>query len=213
MPERAVLFVDGSNWYHSLRKIGVDDLGRLSYSAISRKLADGRDWIATRYYIGQVRQEGNLALYAQQRRFLAALQAEDQKISIHFGRLEPRTESNPAAEELKRYLAGLTTRIDPAVYRTLVDLAQRHATLDLIVEKAVDVMLAVDLVTMAQRGEFDAAYILSADGDFTPAVGVARGFGKKVFAASAGPAAQLATVVNTFIRLKKSWFDDCYRKG
>lgn len=211
MTERAILFIDGSNWYHSLRNIELDDLGRLSYSQISRKLVGARDWVATRYYIGQVRQEGNVALYASQRRFLAALEAEDPRITVLFGRLEKRPDTNPAAQELKQYLAQLTTRIDPTVYHHLVGLAQRHASTEVLIEKAVDVKLAVDLVAMAQRDEFETAYVLSADGDFTPAVEIVRSFGKKVFAASAGPGAQLAGAVNTFIRLKRAWFDDCYR--
>lgn len=63
---------------------------------------------------------------------------------------------------------------------------------------------------MAERDQFDAAYLLSADGDYTPAVEVVRGHGKKVYAVSAGPGAQLASVVNTFIPVDRSWFDDCF---
>jgi uncharacterized LabA/DUF88 family protein len=75
----------------------------------------------------------------------------------------------------------------------------------------VDVMIAVDMVTMAVRGEFDAAYLLSADGDFTPLVEAVRSLDKKVHGASPGPAAQLAAVVNAFIPLSREWFIDCYR--
>ena len=57
-------------------------------------------------------------------------------------------------------------------------------------EKAVDVMLAVDLGLMAERGGFDTSYLLSADGDFTPAVEAARSSGKKVFAVSASQGAK-----------------------
>jgi uncharacterized LabA/DUF88 family protein len=78
-------------------------------------------------------------------------------------------------------------------------------------EKAVDVMLAVDLVLMAQRDELDTAYILSCDGDFTPAVKAARECGKTVFAASCGMGAKLAREVKSFIRLEPPWFTDCYR--
>ena len=48
------------------------------------------------------------------------------------------------------------------------------------VEKAVDVQIAVDMIAMAQRGEYDAAYLLSADGDFTPAVEEVLNIGRKV---------------------------------
>jgi uncharacterized LabA/DUF88 family protein len=78
-------------------------------------------------------------------------------------------------------------------------------------EKAVDVQLAVDMVTMATRDEYDCAYLLSADGDFTGAVDYVRSLGKKVFAASPLHGAQIAKVVNTFIPLKAAWFDNgCY---
>lgn len=70
-------------------------------------------------------------------------------------------------------------------------------------------MLAVDMVVMAERNEFDAAYLLSADGDFTPAVKAIRFHNKKVYAASVAPGAQLASVANSYIRLKPDWFDDC----
>ena len=53
-------------------------------------------------------------------------------------------------------------------------------------------MLAVDMVLLAERGEYDAAYLLSADGDFTPAVRATRELGRKVYVASAarGPSLQ-----------------------
>jgi uncharacterized LabA/DUF88 family protein len=61
------------------------------------------------------------------------------------------------------------------------------------------------MVVMATRN--DAAYLLSADGDFIGAVSYVRSLGKKVFAASPNRSAQLAKVVNTFIPLSRSWFN------
>jgi len=55
MTARAVLFVDGSNWYHGLKEAGVD-LGRLDYVKMATKLVGPRQWIALRYYVGQVKQ-------------------------------------------------------------------------------------------------------------------------------------------------------------
>lgn len=92
-----------------------------------------------------------------------------------------------------------------------MQMALSHRRAEVMVEKAVDVMLAVDLVVMAERNEFDAAYLLSADGDFTPAVAAARAVGKKVYAASPARGAQLAAAVNSFISLKREWFSECYR--
>jgi uncharacterized LabA/DUF88 family protein len=211
MPDRAILFVDGNNWYHSLRDSGVTDLAALNYAKISRKLLGPRDWLETRYYIGQVQAHGNPRLYAEQRRFLASLQATDHRITCHLGRLEPRIVQNAAAQELRQYLSRLPARIDKRVYHDLIGLAQRHERAPVFVEKAVDVMLAVDMVVMAERHRYDAAFLLSADGDFTPVVTAVRATGKRIYAASPAQGAQLGAVVNSFIRLDKGWFHDCYR--
>lgn len=211
MADRAILFIDGNNWYHGLRDhLGLQDILELDYSAISKKLLGPRDWLGTRYYIGQVKQQGNIRLYAGQRRFLGRLAATDRRISYHLGRLESRRVRNEAAAELLQYLTSLNVRIDPSVFHDLMTLAQKHRQVSVLVEKAVDVHLAVDLVMMAERDEYDAAYLLSADGDFTPAVDAVRSLNKKIYAASPLYGAQLAAVVNAFIRLDAPWFNDCY---
>ena len=50
MADRAVIYVDGNNWYHSISDLGVKNLGRLDYAKISTKLVRARQWIATRYH-------------------------------------------------------------------------------------------------------------------------------------------------------------------
>ncbi len=210
MADRAVVFIDGNNWYHALREAGLDDLGRFNYKALSERLLGPRQWIGTRYYIGRVPQDYSPQLYADQRRFLAALEATtDKRITTHLGRLESRSVESPAAKELLRYLAALKTPIDRAVYQELVGIGRRYRRETVRVEKAVDVMLAVDMVTLAERNELDAAYLLSADGDFTPAVAAVRGLGKKVYAASPEPGAELAAAVNSYIRLTRDWLLGC----
>ncbi len=210
MSERAVLFIDGNNWYHSLKDAGVVASGELNYPNISRKLVGrARIWAETRYYVGRVRQNEAPKLYAAQRHFMSTLCESDSRITAHYGRLETRPEQNPAALELRQYLAGLAVRIDRGVYHDLIELANRHRSVMVTVEKAVDVLLAVDMVVMAERDRYDVAYLLSADGDFTPAVTAVRELGKRVFAASPAKGAHLAQAVNRYIPLKRGWFDDC----
>lgn len=212
MADRAVIFVDGNNWFHGLCDVGVDDRGRLDYARISQKLVGPRTWVETRYYIGQINQKHNAALYAQQRSFLAGLQNTDSRISVHFGRIEPRNTTNDAAKEVLAYLAAPAAPLDSRVQADLAAIARRHQQAVVYVEKAVDVFVAVDLVRMALNDEYDAAYLLTADGDYTPAVQIARAVAsKKVYAASCLSGAQLAKSVNSFIRLDKAWFTDCYR--
>jgi uncharacterized LabA/DUF88 family protein len=209
--DRALVFIDGNNWYHALCEVGVEDRARLDYRKISEKLLGPREWMGTRYYIGQLSQQHSPSLYAQQRSFLASLQNTDSRISVHLGRIEPRRASNDAARELREYLGKLTTQIDPIVFADLSDIARRHAQATVFVEKAVDVFLAVDVVTMAISNTYDAAYLLTADGDYTPVVEAVRKLGKKVYAACPLSGAQLGRTVNSFIHLQPAWFGDCYR--
>jgi uncharacterized LabA/DUF88 family protein len=211
MPERAILFVDGNNWYHGLKKAGVSSQGRLDFARVAEKVVGPRLWSGTRYYIGQVSQTGNTRLYADQRAFVARFLAQDKRHSVHYGRLEPRPVKSDAAAELLQYLGALTEKIDPTVFKDLVAIGNKHKVGSVMVEKAVDVMLAVDLVTLAEENAHDTAYVLSADGDYTHAVAVVRRKGKKVFALAASHGAQLAHAVNSFIHVKADWFDDCYR--
>ena len=211
IPERAVVFVDGNNWYHGLKDLGFTGLGWLNYAKVSAKLVQPpRQWTATRYYVGQVQQRGNLSLYADQRRYMSWLMGRDPRITIHYGRLEERTATDKAAAELKRYLANLPVRIDPAVYRGLSEIAARHTNVSITVEKAVDVKLAVDMFRMAARDEYDVAYLLAADGDYTPAVEAVVAAGKTVFAAAPRYGAELARVVKSYMRLRGGWFPDCF---
>jgi uncharacterized LabA/DUF88 family protein len=208
--ERATIFVDGNNFYHGLKRSGATGLGNLDFARIALKLCGPRTWVELRYYVGQIPQTGNTQLYADQRSFVARQQKRDARISFHFGRLEPRKGTNEAAEELSRYLAGLKVRLDPDVYRDLSDLARQHRNTSVMVEKAVDVMLAVDLVILAEQDKFDTAYVVSADGDYTHAVKYVRSLGKKVFAVAATNGYELKSVVNSFIRIDASWVNDCY---
>jgi hypothetical protein len=89
---------------------------------------------------------------------LATLRKTDPRISTHLGRLETRPVKNGAAAELRRYLSNLPIRIDPTVFHDLMNLARRHESIEVMVEKAVDVVLAVDLVRMNERGELDPAW-------------------------------------------------------
>lgn len=210
-PPKAILFVDGSNWYHSLKEAGVTGGGELNFAKISAKLVGpGREWVETRYYVGRVNQNEAPDLYAKQRRFFSHLLAADPRISAHFGRLETRLITNEFAVLVKQYLSSLTVRIDPGVYQALMRMVKTAERVPITTEKAVDVKLAIDIVMLAQSNAYDAAYLLTADGDYTPAVEAVRQLGKRVYVASPSTGAQLAAAANMYIPLKRDWFSDCW---
>jgi uncharacterized LabA/DUF88 family protein len=210
MPDRAIVFIDGSNWYHSLKEAGISrPLGDIDIGKVSKKLVGpAREWLGTRYYTGRVNQQEAPEVYAKQRRFMSRL-IQNPKVTAHYGRLESRPAMNKLAEELAQYMASLRMRIEITIYQNLVSMAHRHRKVMITQEKAVDVMLSVDLVLMGHRNEYDAAYLLTADGDYTPAVKAVREIGKRVYCASPATGAQLAAAANTFIPLKAAFFDDC----
>ncbi len=210
--DRAIFFIDGSNWYHSLKEIGLDELGRLRYARLCQKLVGPRTWLATRFYTAPVGPIGNAKMLADQRAFLAQLQAEDPRITVHYGRLEARKAESVAAKALLEYLGGLKVRLPIKVYKDLVGIGRANRKTQVFVEKAVDVQITVDMLSLAFGDEFETAYLLSADGDYTPVVEAVRAKGKKVFAVSPAPCAKLAAAADTYIRLRKDWFEDCFRR-
>lgn len=211
--ERAVVFIDGNNFYRGMRKsnnltpgIGFD------YAAFARKLVGAREWVETRYYVGKVRQVGNLSLYKNQRKFLAHLH-NSPRMQVFLGRLESHPAANKSEKKLRQLLHILQSRDDVILPQQVIhELGKIANTPDKIIwsEKAVDVLIATDIVSMAYESEYDVAYLISADGDFTPAVKKARALGRKVFAASPQKGHQLAQAVNTFIPLKRDFFQDCW---
>lgn len=214
MPDRAILFIDGNNWYHGLTETKVGDLLRLDYGKISQKLVGPRTWVETRYYIGALKQSWSSKLYADQRRFLSFLESDDTRISVHLGRLEERPVKNPLAGELTAYLLSPEGKALPTQQRaTLSTLAYKHQKVTTLKEKAVDVALAVDIYRLAMEDRYDAAYLLSADGDFTPPVEAVCKMGKKVYSASPSAifSSALKACCTAHIRLEVPWFTDCYR--
>lgn len=73
---------------------------------------------------------------------------------------------------------------------------------DRLIEKGVDVRIAVDMVIGAMRNRYDVAYLLSADGDFSYVVREVIGLGKEVFVATPGQSYHLGQAATNFIKLK-----------
>ena len=82
---------------------------------------------------------------------------------------------------------------------------QRGATM---VEKGVDVMLAVDLVTHAFNDHYDSAIIVSGDADFYPALQAVKDVGKQVEVAAFDQniSSEAARVSDLHLKLNKTFF-------
>jgi len=84
------------------------------------------------------------------------------------------------------------------------------------VEKATDVNLALDLALDAQKGEYDKAFLISNDGDFSGAVSAAVGFKREVIYVAIGTnksiSYHLKKVASATFRIKKEFIDECKLK-
>ena len=202
MTVRAFLFIDGSNFYHAARDIGIAT-GDLDYQALAHKLILARQLAGIRYYVGKV--SGDVSRIASQGKFLNGIRA--QGVDVVLGRIERRMlapDKNPLITGLENLIAANRANLSDPLLRRLQELCE--IKLPQYTEKRVDVSIAVDMVTMAWADQFDTAYLLSADGDFVPAVDAVGSRGKKVFAASPVVGRELQKAVDTFIPLKREWF-------
>lgn len=205
---RSVVFVDGANLYNNIKAAGVR-AKEVDIEKVAAKIVKGRPVLQIRYYIPEIDRSAGRAYTANQD-LIADLRVR-RLVHISLGYIQRSFEDNPCAQELLRYLGSLRSRLPAQVYRDLVQIGQRHSKVAVFHEKGIDVALAIDLVSMARSDEYDVAYLLSADGDFCPAVQMARELGKRVFAASPVVGARLKSVCNASIRLDRSWFKDCMK--
>lgn len=203
---RVAVFIDGSNWYHGLKRIGVRS-GRLHYPAVARKLARDGSVRAVRYYVGRVATP--IATAAAQGRFLETLREQGVRVSL--GRMQRNPMSRRASEDrsrLARACAGREHEIPPDLMRTID--AFCHSRPSEYREKQVDTRIAVDLVDLAHRDRYDVAYLLSADADFIPAVEAVRCLGKEVFAVATFRGHELKESVTGFVKVSADWFQGLY---
>lgn len=206
---KAIIFIDGSNFYHGMKEKQLSSM-ELDYAKFSRKLVLDRQWIQTRYYVGQVKQEGDVTAYQKQQKFLHRLK-NFENVNYFLGRLE-RRQMKGSGKKLKKWLDALPNRSNMSISPEIVEELRRVASIDSVtwVEKGVDVMIATDMVSMAYEDKYDTAYLLSADGDFTHAIKKVRDTGRKVLVASSIPGNEISRAANSFIPLDRRFFDGCW---
>lgn len=212
MKDRAAFFIDGNNFYYSMLKKDIPrrKINRINYMKLCQKLAGDREVVYVGYFVGKLANDA--PNYGEQRAFFSRL--EKSGVNLITGRIEQR----PAGDNLNRKVddllewlrknIGERNLLETPMYNLLRQQCLELRGTTIWAEKAVDVQLAVSLVSMAVDDYYDTAYILSADGDYTPAVEKVKSIGKNVLGVSYGYGHELSQALGDkkFIRLKKASF-------
>lgn len=170
--EKAVVFIDGSNFYNGAKR--NDIVLKIDFGKLSKELAVGYNLLRTYYYNAPLIQKYQPEEYKKQQRFFGALR-NTSLMTVRLGRLEKRD--------------------------------------DTYVEKGVDTFLAVDMLSMAYKGAYDAAILITADADFVPVVNEVKSFGKRVFNAyfSKGISFHLRQACDSFLKIDQKLIEKVKR--
>jgi len=164
--ERVVIFIDGSNFYHGLRK--YLNIGSVKLDFLAKILCERRVHIATRYYTAPLRQYEDPIGYTNQQRYLQHLR-NTPKVDVILGRFSKRAHKEIICQNCKK---RVKPRMACPLCKAIISARSQ--------EKGVDVKLAVDMLSLAHKDKYDIAILISEDGDFVKAVEAVRELGKQV---------------------------------
>jgi len=180
---RIMIFVDGSNYYHSLKK--SFHTAKVDFQKISNFLIKDEDLINIYFYVSPVPWQEDAEKYSSQQKYFEKLKLI-KRLELILGRLEHR--SNKKMEKVKKDFQKLFIESKPNLNPNQIkEFEDVKLNIDDVlkfgnkVEKGVDVNLAIDLVTFAFENKYDIAILISNDSDFVPAVKKAQNYGKKVY--------------------------------
>jgi len=180
---RIMIFVDGSNYYHSLKK--SFHTTKIDFQKLADFLVKEENLININFYVSPVPWQEDAEKYSAQQKYFEKLKLI-KRLELILGRLEHR--KNQKLEKIRKDTQKLFLEIKPELSQNqITEFEKLKIAIDDTlkfgnkVEKGVDVNLAVDLVTLAFEDKYDIAVIISNDGDFVPAVKKAQSYGKKVF--------------------------------
>lgn len=198
--ERVAIFIDGSNFYHGLKKCIAST--KIDFAKFSELLCGDRELIRTYYYNAPVNQQDFPETYKDQQRFFNSLKAVPYFV-LKLGRLEKRTIKVDREKLIKTFGKDIANTIVEKWGDTIVT----------YVEKGVDIDLAADMMRLAYNNAYDTAIIITGDGDFVSAVKGVKDMGKHVENANFkdGKGYYIRTACDKFISLDKRFLKSCLR--
>ncbi|NLI16599.1 MAG: NYN domain-containing protein [candidate division Zixibacteria bacterium] len=177
--ERVMIFIDGNNLYHSLKHV----VGKtnLDFEKFSAKLANNRHLIRTYYYNAPLNKEDDEDKHRMQQSFFDSLDTVPY-LTKKFGRLEKR---------IVRQTLPDGTFISAPTY----------------VEKGVDTLIVIDMLTFGYKDTYDTAILVSGDEDFAIVVEKIKELGKHVEVANLGGSFALRQAADKYIMINQEFLE------
>ncbi len=166
MKPAAALLIDGSNFYHALKKDGRLPFGPAGFGALFGKLAERFELKSILFYDALKDRIRDPDGYARQQKFHAGLRKLGLPLEIRARKLKYVTNLTPEQVREKGHEIGIVDACKEKLWSLLLALGVVRWTQ----EKGIDVMLAVDAIEAARCGKFGTILLLSGDADFVPAV-------------------------------------------
>jgi uncharacterized LabA/DUF88 family protein len=177
--ERVMIFIDGNNLYHSLKHV----VGKtnLDFEKFSARLGNNRHLIRTYYYNAPLNKEDDEDKHRMQQSFFDSLDTVPY-LTKKFGRLEKR---------IVRQTLPDGTFISAPTY----------------VEKGVDTLIVIDMLTFGFKDTYDTAILVSGDEDFAIVVEKVKELGKHVEVANLGGSFALRQTADKYIMINQEFLE------
>ena len=148
--KRVIIFIDGTNLFHSLWECYRTHILDIQELAL-RLCCVNRELKQIRYYYSPFIKQINSHMYTIQQKYLEKIKV-DNNVYIAEGKYvkKPILLKRETMEKIKK----LITPEDLWTY----------------IEKGIDVKIAVDMIALAFKDEYDVAILISGDSDFVPVI-------------------------------------------
>ena len=170
MKERVYVFIDGSNFYHALKRAGLPY--NLDFYKLGIELCNQNQKLIRIYYYNSPLPETD-PNYKTQQAFLNAVRKMPY-VELRLGRLEPR---KVFVEPMKIQ----NTKLRDELENLLKKLGLKGISYETRNEKGVDIKLASDMIGFAYSNAYDVALLITGDGDFVDAVKTVKNMGKQCY--------------------------------
>ncbi len=207
MSKKAVVFVDGNNWYHNVKSMFKP--GDVDISKVAKFLCAVKkyDLIEVRWYVSTPSIEDGEAMYYSHMAFLSHLEKKGVRVIT---RKLQRLSNKEVLRKKKETIDSLDLckTCKPLVESVFLDLADLKKK-----EKGIDIWIAVDMIKIClMENSCDVCVLISGDADFVPALNLIKEKKKEILTAMvpSGYSFELRKNFPYFI-LKKETLMKCLR--